>query len=340
MTELVSILIPAYKAEAFIGDTIQSARAQTWPRKEIIVVDDGSPDRTYEIARSLESRDVKIVRQEHAGAPTARNTAFSLAQGEYIQWLDADDLLDPGKIANQLTGAESGLTSRTLLTSAWAKFFFRTDKAVFAPDSLWQDLSPIDWIVTKFEDNVWMNPTAWLVSRRLIELAGPWDPRLARSGDDDGEYICRVVGAGEHVQFVPHARCYHRIGVVGSLKWRKEIWQQDFDSLMLSLITSVKHLRRLEDSPRTKAAAARYLQTGMLYFYGCDDRFYEGLAAVARELGHELRQPRASWKYYPLEAIAGPNITRTAIANWRAAKILMRRSYDKFFYWASRRSVS
>ena len=251
MTDLVSILIPAYKAEAFVAETIRSAQNQTWPRKEIIVVDDGSPDRTFEVARHFESASVKVVRQENGGAPAARNTAFSLAQGDYIQWLDADDLLHPEKISTQLLGADRGATSLTFLTCSWGKFFFDTNRARFIRDSLWQDLGPIEWIVSKFADNVWMNPAVWLVSRKLTELAGPWDDRLARSGDDDGEYVCRVVGNSDGVRFSEEAKCYYRIGTVGSLNWNMETREDSLQSLVLSLTLSVEHLLKLEDSKRT-----------------------------------------------------------------------------------------
>jgi len=341
LRELVSILIPAYKAESFIAETVRCAREQTWPRKEIIIVDDGSPDHTYDAAKRLESADVKVVRQENGGAPSARNKAFALAQGEYIQWLDADDLLHPDKIRLQLEGAASGLTSRTLITASWGKFFFRKDRAEFSPDSLWQDHDAIDWIVTKFRDNVWMNPAVWLVSRRLTELAGSWDSRLARSGDDDGEYICRVVGAADRVRFVQEAQCYYRIGTVGSLNWNMETNEQSLQSLVLSLTTSVRHLLRLEDSPRTRDAAARHLQTFMPYFYASDERFYMEMNAVARELlGRELLRPAVSWKYRPLELLAGRRFTRKVITNWRGAKVLLRRRWDGFFHRRSQQVVS
>ncbi len=89
---LVSILIPAHNAQEWIADTLRSAIAQTWERKEIIVVDDGSTDQTHAIARQFETHGVRVVRQENQGASAARNKAFSLSHGDYIQWLDADDL--------------------------------------------------------------------------------------------------------------------------------------------------------------------------------------------------------------------------------------------------------
>jgi Glycosyl transferase family 2 len=90
---LVSILIPAFNAQAFIADTIRSALAQSWPRKEIVVVDDGSTDGTLSLARKFASPSVQVIHQENQGAAAARNKALSICRGDYIQWLDADDLL-------------------------------------------------------------------------------------------------------------------------------------------------------------------------------------------------------------------------------------------------------
>src|SRR4029077_692185 len=106
MPPLVSILIPAYNAEKWIADTISSALAQPWPRKEIIIVDDGSTDQTLSIARQFTSKTVSVIAQKNQGASAARNKAFQLCQGDYIQWLDADDLLSPDKVAKQLKAAE------------------------------------------------------------------------------------------------------------------------------------------------------------------------------------------------------------------------------------------
>src|SRR5262249_15570247 len=94
---LVSILIPAYNAEPWIADTLRSALAQTWPNTEIIVVDDGSRDETLKVARQFECAKLRVITHKNQGAAATRNVAFSLSRGEYIQWLDADDLLAPDK---------------------------------------------------------------------------------------------------------------------------------------------------------------------------------------------------------------------------------------------------
>jgi glycosyltransferase involved in cell wall biosynthesis len=124
MRSLVSILIPAYDAEKFIAEAIQSAIAQTWPRKEIIVVDDGSRDGTAEVARRFASKDVVFVSKENEGAAATRNYAFQLSQGEYIQWLDADDLLAPDKVERQLAAICESNGERTLLSSPWGNFYY------------------------------------------------------------------------------------------------------------------------------------------------------------------------------------------------------------------------
>lgn len=329
MALLVSILIPAYRAEQFIQQTITSATDQTWPHKEIIVVVDGSPDRTFEVARRLESHQVKVVQQDNTGVCIARNNALQLAQGDYIQWLDADDLLHPGKIAAQLATPGADRDSRVLLTSAWGKFFSTPSRAEFRPDKLWQDHGPVEWILTRFSYNLWMNPAVWLVSRRLTDLAGPWDPRLARSGDDDGEYICRVAAASEQVRFVSEAKCYYRIGSPGSLNWNMETSEGPLGALRLSLLLAVDHLIALENSDRTRQAALQHLRTFSAYFYGVDAAMFAPLQEKAKELGGELPLPTANWKYRPLEKAFGRPATRMMMKHWRAAKLLARARFER-----------
>jgi glycosyltransferase involved in cell wall biosynthesis len=332
MSNLVSILIPAYNKENFIGETISSALNQTWPNKEVIVVDDGSTDRTLEVARSFQSTDLKVVTQANTGACGARNAALSLAQGDYIQWLDADDLLHPEKVFRQLSSGEVGRDSLTLITGAWGRFFFRHQKARFVEDSLWQDLDPVDWIVNKFSDNVWMNPTVWLVSRRLSDLAGPWDERLTTSGDDDGEYICRVVAASNGVRFVREAKSYYRIGIPGSLNWGMATSQTKLDALFLSLQLSIRHLMDLENSERTKSASMKYIEIFSHYFYGCDEEFIHQVGDFASRLGGHVDMPKTSWKYAPLEKFLGRHATFKIQQNWRGAKMLVSGKIDKLLY--------
>jgi glycosyltransferase involved in cell wall biosynthesis len=96
---LVSVVTPVYNGEQYLREALESLFAQDYEPFESIVVDDGSEDRTPEIAQSF---PVRYHRQENQGAAAARNTGISLAQGELVAWLDSDDLLPPNKLSVQV----------------------------------------------------------------------------------------------------------------------------------------------------------------------------------------------------------------------------------------------
>src|SRR5258706_397297 len=220
MEPLVSILIPAYNAEHLITYTLQSAIAQTWRRKEIIVVNDGSTDGTAEQVKQFTSKEVRLVSTENQGLSSAVNNAYKVCQGDYIQELDADDILAPDKIERQLNTVRGNHSKLTLLSSPWAYFYYRTSRAQFVRNSLWQSLSPVEWLLRKLSENLHMQNATWLVSRELAEKAGPWDATL--NYDQDGEYFARVLLASEGTSFVPEGRVYyrasgpHRISFIGT----------------------------------------------------------------------------------------------------------------------------
>ncbi|MBK8909688.1 MAG: glycosyltransferase [Rhodospirillales bacterium] len=98
MTEpLVSIIIPCWNAEAFVGEAIDSALAQTYRNAEVIVIDDGSTDGSLEVIKSYGDR-IRWETGPNRGAPAARNRGLALAAGAYVLFLDADDLLLPPAI--------------------------------------------------------------------------------------------------------------------------------------------------------------------------------------------------------------------------------------------------
>jgi glycosyltransferase involved in cell wall biosynthesis len=328
MAPLVSILIPAFNAGKWIGETVRSAMQQDWPKKEIIIVDDGSSDDTLRIARQFESKSVKVLTQKNRGASAARNRAFSIAQGDYIQWLDADDLLAPEKISWQIKKGDINPESRILLSSAWGKFYYRKEKAKFIPNSLWQDLTPVEWLLRKFNENVWMTNAVWLVSRKLAELAGPWNERL--SLDDDGEYFCRVIAASERIQFVKQAKSYYRQGNTRSLS--RATSDRACKSLYLSLSLNIGRLRSLEDSQRTRSACLIFLQRWVIYFYPEQFAILEKASDLAKELGGELLPPSLSWKYSIIKLFFGWSMSKKVQEVTSMIKMIVQRIWDKMFY--------
>jgi glycosyltransferase involved in cell wall biosynthesis len=252
---LVSIIIPCHNAAPWLAATLESALGQTWPEKEIILVDDGSTDDSLAIARSYEPRGVCVHTQPNGGASAARNTGLRETHGEYIQFLDADDLLAPDKIALQMALAESSAPD-VVLCGTWKRFRNTPGDAVEVPEPLCADMAPLPWVALKFAQHAMMHPAAWLVSRALADRAGLWDESL--SLDDDGEYFTRIVLASQAVRCCRGAVSYYRSGLLGSLSRRRS--RIAWDSAWRSLELSVGRLLHVEDSPQTRLACATAFQ--------------------------------------------------------------------------------
>lgn len=326
MQPLVSILIPAHNARRWLGATIESALAQTWPFTEVIVVENGSTDGTLEAARSYAGRGVRVVRQEQAGGCAARNRAFALSKGDYIQWLDADDLLAPDKIERQMEVALASGSPRVLLSSAFGSFYRRPRAAVFRPTALWEDLDPVEWLCRKLGGNLWLQTATWLASRELTEAAGPWDEQLRK--DQDGEYACRLVRACERVRFVGAARVYYRITGASSVGYLGNSRAKQ-DSLFRSVTLCIGHLRSLEDSARTRAAALRLLQ-GLFHIYDPErGEIVRRLQEMAGELGGTLERTGMGWKYGWMDRLFGRPAAKRAQRNYNRAKTALRIAADR-----------
>jgi len=328
---LVSILIPAFNAQESIADTLRSSIAQTWGRKEIIVIDDGSTDQTLRIAKQFESQGVRVYSKHNDGAASTRNFALLFSKGDYIQWLDADDLLAPDKIALQMNSQRQYESKRVLLSSAWGRFIYRHNRAEFIPTALWCDLSPVEWLLRKMGDNLFMQTASWLVSRELTEAAGPWDARLL--SDDDGEYFCRVLLVSDGIKFTPEAKAYYRgpgpafpgLSYIGHSSRKLEAhW--------LSMQLHIRYLRSLEDSERIRAACLRYLQTSLIYFYPEKPGIVEQAEQMARDLGGALRPPSLSWKYAWMRAVFGWRVAKTGQRVLLKSRWSAERRWDKALF--------
>jgi glycosyltransferase involved in cell wall biosynthesis len=108
--ELISVIVPAYNAEDFIDQTLSSALAQTYRNLEIIVIDDGSSDRTAELVKARADQDfrIRLIRQKNSGVAAARNLGIREARGKFIAPLDADDLWHPEKLQRQFEAMRAG----------------------------------------------------------------------------------------------------------------------------------------------------------------------------------------------------------------------------------------
>ncbi len=247
-TPLVSIIIPVYNSEPYLRETIQSALDQTWEPKEIIIVNDGSTDNSFEIAKSFESKQVKVFTQENRGASAARNKGLREAKGDYIQFLDGDDLLMPNKVAlqvNQLAGKEN------MLSRCPAVYFNENtnnlDDLAISPaqlDCFKDSFDPFLFLLelydptNKFQNIVPIH--CWLTPASLIKNT-KWDESL--TVNDDGEYFCRVVLLSKGILTEVNTLCLYRKYIkrdIPSLSGRLD--EKSLDSQYRSLMLKRDHL--------------------------------------------------------------------------------------------------
>jgi glycosyltransferase involved in cell wall biosynthesis len=267
MTPRVSIIVPCYNAGTWIEEALRSALGQSHRNCEIIAVDDGSTDDTRQHLERFRAEGVRVIVQEHRGASAARNRALSEATGSFIQYLDADDVLDTNKITNQIE-ALAAAGPRYVASGAWGRFTGHATAAVFTPEPVWRNMSGIEFLVVCAMEELMFPPVAWLIPRIVCDIAGRWDETL--SLNDDGEYMARVVTASDGIVFCPEARACYRSGnphSYGSTKSRPAA-----ESELAAWDRIVEVMRTVEDSPRVHAAAATgYQHIQANYFMVFDD---------------------------------------------------------------------
>lgn len=166
----ISVIIPAYNAEKHLEDAILSVLAQTFQAFEIIVVDDGSIDNTAKVAKKY---DVKYLYQENEGASAARNRGIKAADGDYVAFLDSDDLWMPGKLEKQvalLRNSNYGMIycdmSHVVEGKTIYKSYLRERKYKFVGSGkIFQGL---------LQENFIFTPTV-LIKREVIDIVGGFD---------------------------------------------------------------------------------------------------------------------------------------------------------------------
>ncbi len=263
MNPLVSILIPVYNAEKWVVDTCESVINQTWGNIEVIFVDDGSTDNSLDIINSFKSPEVKVLTQENKGASAARNLAYNESKGDYIQFLDADDILDIDKIDIQLQRL-MGESHDCIATCSWARFYKddinTADFKVFNDHKDYE--KPVEWILDQFNGKATMPPLSWLIPRRVIESSGLWNEKL--SLNDDTEFFVRQLLNSNKIIFCENAKAYYRSGNP-SLSSNKDI--KAVKSYFKVCEFCEKMILDRECSDRTKLACANMWQFFLYQIY-------------------------------------------------------------------------
>jgi hypothetical protein len=178
-------------------------------------------------------------------------------------------------------------------------------------------------------ENLHMQNATWLVSRELVEAAGPWDETLHH--DQDGEYFCRVIVASEGTRFVPEGRVYYRVTGAGRLSYVGKSMKKK-ESLLRSIKLHIRYLRSLEESERVRRACVTYMQAWYRNFYPeCPDMVSE-LQALATQLQGRLEVPRLRKKYAWIEPIFGSRAAKWSQETLPQLKGYVARRWDRVLY--------
>jgi glycosyltransferase involved in cell wall biosynthesis len=200
----ISIIIPIYNAERTIRETLKSLRFQTFADFEIIAVDDGSTDQTVEILQQIQDKRLKVFSYSNAGTAIARNRGIQQSSGDFVAFLDADDLWTPDKLERQLEVLQTSCPQAEVAYS-WVIYFFDgkwpryfKERPVFFEGNVYADL-----LIRNFVTNG-SNP---LIRRRAIDSIGGFDQTCWPC--EDWDFYLRLA-ASCRFALVPKHQIYYR----------------------------------------------------------------------------------------------------------------------------------
>lgn len=280
MTPLVSILIPLYNAQEYIAETIENCLAQSYPNIEIIIIDDGSKDNSLQMAREYAEKhsSIKVYTQENSGAPRARNLAFEKSSGEYIQYLDADDLISANKISSQMAQVEL-YGKDTIFSSKFSYFTDSIDSANIMHQRCNRSFeSGLEWLIASWSGGGFGVVMGWLTPRHLIEGAGSWDETLKKN--QDGEFFSRVLLNAKKIILTEDTMVYYR--VAGDSSISSQFNEPAAASTLYSLRLYEKNIEQISDPRLKKALAYNYLEF--------IESYYPHFPALLSEAEHEIHQ--------------------------------------------------
>ncbi|MGN8071257.1 glycosyltransferase family 2 protein [Mucilaginibacter sp. 22184] len=280
-TPLVSVCMPAYNAGKYITDTVSSITSQSYTNWELIIVNDGSTDNTAGILKQLTDPRIKVFHQENKGQCAAANQAFQLSKGTLIKFMDADDLISPHFIAEQVH--RLGSCKDAIASASWGRFY-DDDLQTFklSDDMITHDCKPIDWLANSMYNRQSMMQCAlWLIPRELLDQSGLWNEELSLI--NDFEFFIRVLLCARQVLFTPKSILYYRSGVANSLSSLQS--RAGAVSAYKSIDQGVSHLLSFEGSPRIKKIGADCFQTYIYMFYPYHKDLIHNAELRVRELG-------------------------------------------------------
>lgn len=234
----ISVIIPAFNAEQTILATIKSVQQQTFSDFELIVINDGSTDQTLDLLKTIEEPRLKIFSHDNAGLPVARNRGIAHATGEFITFIDADDLWTPDKLELQLIALKK--QPKAGVAYSWTNFLDEDGEFFHEGDPIW------------FEGDVYAHLLVWnfiasgsnpLIRREAIESIGEFDPTLRSC--EDWDFWLRLAARWQFV-VVPKPQILYRLssGTMSSkIKVMEEAHLTVIERAFQSIPTELKPLK-------------------------------------------------------------------------------------------------
>lgn len=181
----ISVIIPAFNAEKTILETIQSIQAQSFKNFELIVIDDGSTDGTLSVLADIDDPRLKVFSYKNGGLPIARNRGIERSTGDFISFIDADDLWKPNKLEKQLEALEKYTDAG--VAYSWTAFIDENSNFLYA----WEPIFFQGYVYPNLlVRNFISSGSNILVRREYIEAAGKFDPQL--KSVEDWDYYLRL----------------------------------------------------------------------------------------------------------------------------------------------------
>ena len=199
----ISIIIPTYNAEDTILKTVESVQQQTFSDIEIILINDGSTDRTLELLQNIKDKRLKVFSYENGGLSVARNRGIFHATGEFISFIDADDLWTPDKLELQLAALQQH--SEAGVAYSWTTSFIDgREESIFPYKPVFFAGNVYDKLLV---NNIISNGSNILVRKQAIESAGEFDPTFKSC--EDWDFYIRLA-AKWHFVLVPKHQIFYR----------------------------------------------------------------------------------------------------------------------------------
>jgi glycosyltransferase involved in cell wall biosynthesis len=250
---LVSVVIPCYNAERWVNEAVDSCLNQTYPHIEVVVIDDGSTDGSIEALRRYGDA-IHLEQQPNRGSNAARNRGVALSTGTYIQFLDADDYLQPDKIERQVQFLEQHNVDG--IYGDWRYLRHHPDgSATFSDlvtpgeqdDLLDTLLSNWDW---------WCHPSVFLWRREAVIRAGGWDADMHFVQDRD--FLLSVALSGSKVRYLPGYVSVYRRSNGPSVTSNQLRWLQHRALVLEKAERKLRQSGRLTERYRRGMAAAYF----------------------------------------------------------------------------------